>query len=409
MRRLVRGYVIFFTNTPQLVQIYFLYFALPDAGILLSSYAAVLIGMTLNAGAYLTEIQRAGFDSVQPSEMEAAEVLGFSAAAADPLRDPAARCARAVPAAVQPVHPDDARHVDGGDLRRRGADRPRLQHQLRRPSASIEVFSVTAVALRRRSRSSPRSLLAVHRPLRFPRPDEAGLMLGRISQRAAAVLRLLQRRLPGARRRSATVALSRGRLRDWARRSGFVLARGAADAARAGSRRSAGSRSLFTELFRRIPFLVTLMLVFFVFQLSGADLPLFAVALVSGLPDRHGLHRRDHPRRASRAVHRNQWDAAQAMNFSLLETVRYVVLPQAWRVILPPAFAFFVLFIKDTALASQIGVIELTYAGKVLNNKGFSAALVVRHASRAVFPASPIRWRGSARGWRSGLPAARHR
>ena len=56
--------------------------------------------------------------------------------------------------------------------------------------------------------------------------------------------------------------------------------------------------------------------------------------------------------------------------------MRYIVLPQAWRVILPPAFAFFVLFIKDTALASQIGVIELTYAGKVLNNKGFSAALV---------------------------------
>jgi len=64
------------------------------------------------------------------------------------------------------------------------------------------------------------------------------------------------------------------------------------------------------------------------------------------------------------------------MNFSLIETVRYIVLPQAWRVILPPAFAFFVMFIKDTALASQIGVIELTYAGKVLNNKGFSAALV---------------------------------
>jgi polar amino acid transport system permease protein len=78
IRRLVRAYVTFFTNTPQLVQIYFLYFALPDAGILLSSYAAVLIGMTLNAGAYLTDIQRAGFDSVRTNEMEAAEVLGFS-------------------------------------------------------------------------------------------------------------------------------------------------------------------------------------------------------------------------------------------------------------------------------------------------------------------------------------------
>ena len=75
------------------------------------------------------------------------------------------------------------------------------------------------------------------------------------------------------------------------------------------------------------------------------------------------------------SVHRNQWDAAQAMNFSYLETLRYIVVPQAWRVILPPAFSFFVLFIKDTALAWQIGVIELTFAGKVLANKGFSAAL----------------------------------
>jgi polar amino acid transport system permease protein len=71
-------YVVFFTNTPQLVQIYFIFFALPDAGILLSPYQAVLLGMTLNAGAYLTEIQRAGFLSVHRNEMEAAETLGMS-------------------------------------------------------------------------------------------------------------------------------------------------------------------------------------------------------------------------------------------------------------------------------------------------------------------------------------------
>ena len=75
---IVDAYVTFFINTPQLVQIYFLYFALPDAGILLSSYNAVLIGMTLNAGAYLSVIQRAGFESARRSELEAAEVLGFS-------------------------------------------------------------------------------------------------------------------------------------------------------------------------------------------------------------------------------------------------------------------------------------------------------------------------------------------
>ena len=62
-QRVVDAYVSFFTNTPQLVQIYFIFFALPDWGVLLSPYAAVLVGMTLNAGAYLTQIQRAGFAS----------------------------------------------------------------------------------------------------------------------------------------------------------------------------------------------------------------------------------------------------------------------------------------------------------------------------------------------------------
>lgn len=78
LKRLVRTYVVFFTNTPQLVQIFFLFFVLPDAGILLSPYMAVLIGMTLNAGAYLTEIERAGFASVRRPEIEAAETIGMS-------------------------------------------------------------------------------------------------------------------------------------------------------------------------------------------------------------------------------------------------------------------------------------------------------------------------------------------
>jgi len=72
----------------------------------------------------------------------------------------------------------------------------------------------------------------------------------------------------------------------------------------------------------------------------------------------------------------NLIEASMDLGANGFQTFRHVILPQAWRVILPPAFGFFVLFIKDTALASQIGVIELTYAGKVLNNKGFSAALV---------------------------------
>ena len=76
--RIAQGYVVFFTNTPALLQIYVLYYGLPEVGIILPSFTCVLIGLTLNAGAYLTEIQRAGFLSVRQTEIEAAETLGMS-------------------------------------------------------------------------------------------------------------------------------------------------------------------------------------------------------------------------------------------------------------------------------------------------------------------------------------------
>jgi|TARA_B100001079_G_scaffold207380_1_gene181221 polar amino acid transport system permease protein len=78
LRRIVIFYVTFFTNTPQLVQIYFLFFALPEIGILLSPFVAVLIGMTLNAAAYMCEIQRAGFLSIRQNELDAARTMSFS-------------------------------------------------------------------------------------------------------------------------------------------------------------------------------------------------------------------------------------------------------------------------------------------------------------------------------------------
>ncbi len=131
----------------------------------------------------------------------------------------------------------------------------------------------------------------------------------------------------------------------------------------------------FIELFRRTPFLVTLMMVFFVFQISKIDISLFTVALISVCLIATAFIT-EIIRGGFESVHKTQWDTAAAMNMTLLQTLRYVIVPQAWKTILPPVFSFFILFIKDTALASQIGVVELTYAGKVLNNKGFSAALV---------------------------------
>ncbi len=78
LRRTASGYVTALTNTPALVQIFLLYYALPDAGVLLPPMTAVLIGLVLNAGAYLTEIIRAGIVSVRQSELDAGVTLGMS-------------------------------------------------------------------------------------------------------------------------------------------------------------------------------------------------------------------------------------------------------------------------------------------------------------------------------------------
>jgi polar amino acid transport system permease protein len=131
----------------------------------------------------------------------------------------------------------------------------------------------------------------------------------------------------------------------------------------------------YVEFFRRVPFLVTLMVVFFGYQAFNLDVSVFMVALTTVCLIA-ASYTAEIVRAGIESVHITQWEAAEAMNFTLGQKLRMVILPQAWKVILPPVFSFFILFIKDTALASQIGVIELTFSGKVLNNKGFSAALV---------------------------------
>jgi len=78
LRRMIAGYVVFMTNTPALVQVYFVFYGLPAVGITLAPLTAVLIGLVLNAGAYLTEIIRAGVLSVPKSDLEATEALGFT-------------------------------------------------------------------------------------------------------------------------------------------------------------------------------------------------------------------------------------------------------------------------------------------------------------------------------------------
>lgn len=131
----------------------------------------------------------------------------------------------------------------------------------------------------------------------------------------------------------------------------------------------------YVEIFRRIPFLVVTYLVLFFIQAFASNASLFTIAVVA-ICIYATAYTADIIRGGFESVARQQVEAATVMNFSRWQTLTSIIIPQSWPVILPPAVAFAVSFIKDTALVSQVGVFELTFRGKELNNEGFSGILV---------------------------------
>ncbi len=77
LRRLSRWYIEAFRNTPLLVQLYLIYFGLPQAGLNMNPTWAGIVALTLNNAAYTAEIYRAGFESVPPGLVEAGRALGM--------------------------------------------------------------------------------------------------------------------------------------------------------------------------------------------------------------------------------------------------------------------------------------------------------------------------------------------
>ncbi len=74
----VRMFVELIRNTPFLVQIFFLFFALPFLGIRLSPFITAVIALAINGGAYSIEIIRGGVESVPRGQIEAGAALGLS-------------------------------------------------------------------------------------------------------------------------------------------------------------------------------------------------------------------------------------------------------------------------------------------------------------------------------------------
>jgi polar amino acid transport system permease protein len=78
LRSAVASYVELIRNTPFIVQLFFIFFGLPGLGVRLSPELASFLAMTINLGAYATEIVRAGVENTPRGQIEAAQSLALS-------------------------------------------------------------------------------------------------------------------------------------------------------------------------------------------------------------------------------------------------------------------------------------------------------------------------------------------
>jgi len=131
----------------------------------------------------------------------------------------------------------------------------------------------------------------------------------------------------------------------------------------------------FIELFQGTPLLMQMFLMFFGLALFGMDVPAWLAAGVA-LTLWSAAYLAEIWRGCVESIPKGQWEASASLALNYREQMRYVILPQAVRIAIPPTVGFSVQIVKGTAIASIIGFVELTKAGTMLTNATFRPFLV---------------------------------
>ncbi|EPF2504844.1 amino acid ABC transporter permease [Vibrio fluvialis] len=150
---------------------------------------------------------------------------------------------------------------------------------------------------------------------------------------------------------------------------------------------------LYVELFQGTPLLMQLFLAFFGLSLVGVEVSAWTAAVLS-LTLFSSAFFHDIWRGCIESLPKGQWEACRTLGLSYLQTMRYIIAPQAARLAIAPTVGFSVQIVKGTALASIIGFVELTKAGTMLNNATFQPfkvfALVALLYFAICFPLSAL-------------------
>ncbi len=136
---------------------------------------------------------------------------------------------------------------------------------------------------------------------------------------------------------------------------------------RAWSRRFAMA---YVNIVQGTPLLVMMFVLYFGLPILGFDMPpLVAACLAMTLFA--GAYLGEIWRGCIQAVPRTQWEAAECLALEPWQRMLLIILPQALRIAIPPTVGFMVQIVKNTSIASVIGMAEMTYIGKLINNSTF--------------------------------------
>ena len=126
----------------------------------------------------------------------------------------------------------------------------------------------------------------------------------------------------------------------------------------------------YIELFQGTPLLMQLFLAFFGLGLFGIDVPPWLAAGVA-LVLWTAAFLAEIWRGCVESIAKGQWEASSSLGMGYVQQMRWVILPQALKVAVPPTVGFSVQVVKGTALTSIIGFVELSKAGSVVTNATF--------------------------------------
>lgn len=126
----------------------------------------------------------------------------------------------------------------------------------------------------------------------------------------------------------------------------------------------------YTELFKNVPFITQIFIIYFGLGQIGIVLSNFTAGMIA-LVLFYGAYLGEIFRGALKSVPDTQNEASSALGFSSLQTIRYVVLPQAFRVAMPGAATMLVDLLKSTSLLVTIAAAELMNQAQTIASETF--------------------------------------